>query len=273
MSSQSASTQSDPILRLSGISHTFQSTDDEAQVLRDVNLEVGEGEFVALIGHSGCGKSTLLNIMAGLVLPTAGEATFEAEPITGPGPDRAMVFQNYSLLPWLNVHENVFTAVDSVLTQATPRLKHDVTSRFLHVVGLGDQAKKRPRQLSGGMRQRVAVARAFAVHPKLLLLDEPFGALDALTKASLQDELLKLRDLGPTTESVVMVTHDIDEAIYLADRIVVLSNGPSATIAEELTVDLPRPRDRRGMVGMRAYAELKDRLLYLLTGALAREIA
>jgi nitrate/nitrite transport system ATP-binding protein len=262
-----------PLLQVQNVSQAFDTPSGRVLALDRISLEVTSGELVVLIGHSGCGKSTLLNIVAGLRAPTAGEVLFDGGPVTGPGPERAVVFQNYSLLPWLSVYDNVFVAVDSAEPTLGRKEKQELTSRFLKVVGLAGQAKKRPHQLSGGMRQRVAVARAFAVHPRLLLLDEPFGALDALTRSTLQDELLKIWSLESRTESVLMVTHDVDEAIYLADRIVVMTNGPAATVGEILTVNLERPRDKRGMVHTPEYADLKDRLLYLLTVAHARDVA
>jgi nitrate/nitrite transport system ATP-binding protein len=272
MSERSLSEQG-PLLRVQGVSQAFDTPAGRVLALDRINLDVSSGELVVLIGHSGCGKSTLLNIVAGLLAPTAGAALFDDRPIAGPGPERAVVFQNYSLLPWLSVYDNVFVAVDSAEPGLGRKEKQELTRRFLKVVGLAGQAQKRPHQLSGGMRQRVAVARAFAVHPRLLLLDEPFGALDALTRSTLQDELLKIWSLESRTESVLMVTHDVDEAIYLADRIMVMTNGPAATVGEVLTVNLERPRDKRGMMHTPEYADLKDRLLYLLTVAHARDVA
>jgi nitrate/nitrite transport system ATP-binding protein len=238
--------------------------------LRDINLDIKRGEFVSLIGHSGCGKSTLLNIIAGLYPQTAGAVELDGKPITAPSPDRAMVFQNYSLLPWLSVHGNVFAAVDEVYKEMSRAEKHEWVDEFLHKVGLYEHRDKKPSQISGGMKQRVAIARAFSIHPKVLLLDEPFGALDALTKGSLHEELVNMWSGDQQTETVVMVTHDIDEAIYLSDRIVVLTNGPASTIGEVIDVHIPRPRDKRAILHSPEWTEIKERLLYLLTVAYAK---
>jgi nitrate ABC transporter ATP-binding subunit len=206
-------------------------------------------------------------MIAGLQAPTAGVITLEGKTVREPGPDRALVFQNYSLLPWMNVWDNIFEAVDSVVTDASKAEKRERVEHFLRMVGLWDHRQKRPAQISGGMKQRVAVARAFAVHPSVLLLDEPFGALDALTRASLQEELIKLWSLDNSTETVIMVTHDIEEAIFLSDRIAVMTNGPAATIGEVVEVPLARPRHEREIVADPAYREVRDRLWYLLTEA------
>jgi nitrate/nitrite transport system ATP-binding protein len=233
-----------------------------------VDLSIKKGEFVTLIGHSGCGKSTLLSLAAGHSRPTEGVIELEGRMIAGPGPDRAMVFQGHGLLPWLTVWNNVYEAVDSVFPGRMPPQKQDKrqqVERILKVVGLWEHKDKRPGQLSGGMRQRTAVARAFAVVPRLLLLDEPFGALDALTKGTLHEELLRLWTSDRRVETVVMVTHDIDEAIYLSDRIVVMTNGPRATIREIVEVPIPRPRDKRDVLHSPAYPDLKERLMDLLS--------
>lgn len=237
--------------------------------LSGINLDIRRGEFVTLIGHSGCGKSTLLNLIAGLYPPTDGLLLLDGKRITQPGPDRAMVFQQYSLLPWLTVRSNVFEAVDAVHQDRTKREKWEIVDDFLRTVGLYDHRDKKPGQISGGMKQRVAIARAFATHPQVLLLDEPFGALDALTKGSLHDELLRMWSGEAGTETVVMVTHDIDEAVYLSDRIVVMTNGPAATIGEIIEVNLPRPRDKRSVLHTSEWTRVKERLLYLLTEAYA----
>jgi nitrate ABC transporter ATP-binding subunit len=247
--------------------------------LDGVDLSIRRGEFVSLIGHSGCGKSTLLDLIAGLTKPTSGTLTLEGEPITRPGADRGMVFQHHSLLPWLSVYDNVYQAVDSVFRDKRVVKQAEKTERIeriLRVVGLWEHRQKKPGELSGGMRQRCAVARAFAVQPRVLLLDEPFGAVDALTKAALHDELISLWSFDRTTETVIMVTHDIDEAIYLSDRIVVMTNGPRATVREVVEVPLARPRDKRGMLHEPAYADVKDHLLELLTdsaGVAARQFS
>ena len=221
------------------------------EVIRSVDLEIEPGEFVVLVGPSGCGKSTLLNLIAGLTLPTQGHLLCANREIAGPGPDRAVVFQNHSLLPWLTCFENVYLGVERVFgsanktTGAASENKAQLMARtnaVLAMVGLTAAAQKRPGEISGGMKQRVGIARALAMEPKVLLMDEPFGALDALTRAKLQDELLEI--VARTHSTVVMVTHDVDEAVLLSDKIVMMTNGPSATIGEILSVDLPRPRKR-----------------------------
>jgi nitrate/nitrite transport system ATP-binding protein len=252
--------------------------------LENVNLGVRQGEVIALIGHSGCGKSTLLSMIAGLSQPTQGEILLEGRPLRGPGPDRGVVFQNYSLLPWLSVYQNVKVAVASVHRERTDGEKARITEKFLQIVGLWEHRHKKPGEISGGMKQRTALARALATNPKVLLLDEPFGALDALTRATLQDELLKVWDStledsflraiwGDERKTILLVTHDIEEAIYLCDRIAVMSNGPAATIGKVVEVPLPRPRDRREMLESRAYVETKEELLHLLTVVYARKAA
>jgi nitrate/nitrite transport system ATP-binding protein len=230
-------------IQIHGVEQTFKTAKGPFVALRDINLTVAKGEFVALIGHSGCGKSTLLNLIAGLTTPSHGSLICANREIGGPGPDRGVVFQNHSLLPWLTCFENVHLAVDRVFGQAETRAQLRArTDAALAMVGLAAAAHKRPGEISGGMKQRVGIARALAMQPKVLLLDEPFGALDALTRAKLQDELLQI--VAQTNSTVVMVTHDVDEAVLLADRIVMMTNGPAATIGEVLTVDLPRPRNR-----------------------------
>jgi len=251
-----------PSMSVRGVEMSFRTPKGRFMALQGIDLEIRRHEFVTFIGHSGCGKSTLLSILAGLHRPTAGTVLIDDQPVTGPGPDRGVVFQSYSLLPWLTVYENVWQAVDSVLSQNLTRAQgHERVEQVLRAVGLWEHRKKRPPHLSGGMKQRVAIARAFAIEPKVLLLDEPFGALDALTRGSLQDELIDLWTHNRRVETVVMVTHDIDEAIYLSDRIVVFTNGPAATLAEIIPVTLERPRDRRAMVHTTEYADLKDHLM------------
>jgi nitrate/nitrite transport system ATP-binding protein len=211
--------------------------------LRDIDLQIMPGEVVSLIGHSGCGKSTLLNLIAGLTLPTTGVLLCEGREIPGPGPERAVVFQNHSLLPWMTCFENVLLGVEQVFgkKEGKPKLKARVEAA-LAMVSMSHALHKYPHEISGGMKQRVGIARAFAMEPKILLMDEPFGALDALTRAALQDELNGV--MAKTGATVVMVTHDVDEAVLLSDRIVMMTNGPAATIGEILTVELERPRDR-----------------------------
>jgi nitrate/nitrite transport system ATP-binding protein len=238
-------------IAISGVEQTFKTAKGPFVALRDINLSVAKGEFVTLIGHSGCGKSTLLNLIAGLTTPTQGTLLCANREIAGPGPERAVVFQNHSLLPWLTCFENVYLAVERVFgasgrvngmpaeNKAQLRARTDAA---LALVGLTPAAQKRPGEISGGMKQRVGIARALSMEPKVLLMDEPFGALDALTRAKLQDELLDI--VARTHSTVVMVTHDVDEAVLLSDRIVMLTNGPAATIGEVLTVNMPRPRSR-----------------------------
>jgi nitrate ABC transporter ATP-binding subunit len=256
-------------LELRDLTVSFATTCGRFTAVKNVNLTIPRGQIVSLIGHSGCGKSTILNAIGGLVRPTAGEVILGGVKVDAPGPDRGIVFQHYSLLPWLSVYENIFEAVDSVMTGNPKQVKVELVERFLRMVGLWEHRDKKPRQISGGMKQRVAVARAFAIHPQVLLLDEPFGALDALTKTSLQDELINLWSMDNQTETVVLVTHDIEEAILLSDKIVVMTNGPEATIGEVIEVPIPRPRNRRELVHHPEYAKIHDRLLYLLMEAFA----
>ena len=230
-------------LQVQGVGQTFRTARGPFVALLDINLAVARGEFVTLIGHSGCGKSTLLNLIAGLTQPTQGALICANREIAGPGPDRGVVFQNHSLLPWLTCFENVHLAVERVFgnTESRTQLKAR-TDAALALVGLTHAAAKRPAEISGGMKQRVGIARALSMEPQVLLMDEPFGALDALTRAKLQDELLQI--VAKTQSTVVMVTHDVDEAVLLSDRIVMMTNGPAATIGEVLHVDIPRPRNR-----------------------------
>jgi len=230
-------------IQIQGVEQTFKTNKGLFPALRDIDLDIAKGEFVALIGHSGCGKSTLLNLIAGLTTPTAGVLLCANREIAGPGPERAVVFQNHSLLPWLTCFDNVHLGIERVFgkTETKAKLKAR-TDAALDMVGLTHAAQKRPGEISGGMKQRVGIARALALEPKVLLMDEPFGALDALTRAKLQDELLEI--VARTQSTVVMVTHDVDEAVLLSDKIVMMTNGPAATIGEVLRVDLPRPRQR-----------------------------
>jgi len=230
-------------LKLDHIDKTFIRGSAETEVLKDITLGIDKGEFVSMIGHSGCGKTTLLNIVAGLARATNGGVLLEEREVNEPGPDRAVVFQNHSLLPWLTVYDNVRLAVDKVFSGTKSRAERRAwTMHNLELVQMAHAKDKRPAEISGGMKQRVGLARALAMEPKVLLLDEPFGALDALTRAHLQDSVMQIHlKLGNT---VIMITHDVDEAVLLSDRIVMMTNGPAATIGEVLAVDLPRPRDR-----------------------------
>ena len=245
------------------IGMTFGTKKGPFVALRDIDLAVGQGEFVALIGHSGCGKSTLLNLVAGLLTPSEGLLLCAGREIGGPGPDRGVVFQNHSLLPWLTCFDNVHLAVERVFggSESKADLKRR-THDALGLVGLTHAEHKLPHEISGGMKQRVGIARALAMQPKVLLLDEPFGALDALTRARLQDELMKI--VAATGSTVLMVTHDVDEAVLLADRIVMMTNGPAATIGEVLAIDLPRPRDRVALAEDTRYHHYRTAVLEFL---------
>ena len=235
------------------------------EVLRGIDLTIEQGQFVSLIGHSGCGKSTLLNVVAGLLRPDGGRVTLDGAAIDGPGPDRAMVFQNYSLLPRLSLLANVREAARAARPDRPRERTDEIVERYLTAVGLWEHRDKRPAQVSGGMQQRTAVARAFAVSPRLLLLDEPFGALDALTRARLQQELVELWSHESETETVLMVTHGIDEAVLLADRIVVMANPPHPSVREILPVPIARPRNRVSVVEDPAFRTIQERLMALLT--------
>ncbi len=241
----------------------FHTKKGDFHALRDINLTVQKGEFITLIGHSGCGKSTLLNLLAGLTTATDGMLLCANREIAGPSPERAVVFQNHSLLPWLTCHENVFLAVERVFgaTESKAQL-NERCKAALAMVGLTHAEHKRPNEISGGMKQRVGIARALSMEPKVLLLDEPFGALDALTRAHLQDELLKI--VAKTSSTVVMVTHDVDEAVLLSDRIVMMTNGPAATIGEILSVQLQRPRDRVALAQDPLYMQYRTAVLEFL---------
>ncbi|KQW00415.1 ABC transporter ATP-binding protein [Rhizobacter sp. Root1221] len=241
----------------------FHTRKGRFHALREINLNVAKGEFVTLIGHSGCGKSTLLNLIAGLTLPSGGGLICDNREIAAPGPERAVVFQNHSLLPWLTCEENVHLAVERVFgaTESGAKLKARSLAA-LDLVNMGHAATKRPHEISGGMKQRVGIARALAMEPKVLLMDEPFGALDALTRAHLQDELLKI--VARTHSTVVMVTHDVDEAVLLSDRIVMMTNGPAATIGEILSVELARPRNRVELAEDTRYVHYRKEVLDFL---------
>src|SRR5690349_4910363 len=255
-------------LRIEGVGMSFGAFD----AITGIDLAAGKGEFVSLIGHSGCGKSTLLNMVAGLLQPTEGGMVLAGREIAGPGPDRGVVFQNHSLLPWLSCFGNVYLAVERVFggSEAKAKLKAR-TQAALDLVGLAHAADKQPHEISGGMKQRVGIARALAIEPKVLLLDEPFGALDALTRATLQDELIRI--VGETGATVLMVTHDVDEAVLLSDRVVMMTNGPEATIGDILEIDLPRPRERLALVSHPRYIHLRGRVLEFLYHRQAKKAA
>jgi nitrate/nitrite transport system ATP-binding protein len=238
-------------IEVQGVEQTFKTAKGLFPALRDIDLHIAKGEFVALIGHSGCGKSTLLNLIAGLTTPTHGVLICANKEIKGPGPERA-VFQNHSLLPWLTCFDNIYLAVERVFGAKENKAQLKArTDAALALVGLTHAGQKRPGEISGGMKQRVGIARALSMEPQVLLMDEPFGALDALTRAKLQDELLEI--VARTQSTVVMVTHDVDEAVLLSDKIVMMTNGPAATIGEVLSVDLPRPRNRVALADSAEY--------------------
>jgi nitrate/nitrite transport system ATP-binding protein len=250
-------------IQIQDVGQTFHTDRGPFLALRDINLSVAKGEFVALIGHSGCGKSTLLNLIAGLTQPTQGALICANREIAGPGPDRGVVFQNHSLLPWLTCFENVYLAVERVFGAKESRVQLKArTEAALALVGLTPASAKRPGEISGGMKQRVGIARALSMEPQVLLMDEPFGALDALTRAKLQDELLQI--VAKTHSTVVMVTHDVDEAVLLADRIVMMTNGPAATIGEVLHVDIPRPRSRVTLAEDTRYTQCRKAVIDFL---------
>jgi nitrate/nitrite transport system ATP-binding protein len=255
-------------LDIDHISMEFPTPDGPYVALRDVNLDMAKGEFVSLIGHSGCGKSTVLNVVAGLYKATTGGVVLDGKEVDEPGPERAVVFQNHSLLPWLTAYENVELAVKQVFGRANSKQTKSKTEmkewieHNLHLVHMDHAMHKRPDEISGGMKQRVGIARALAMEPKVLLMDEPFGALDALTRAHMQESLMEIHaDLGNT---VIMITHDVDEAVLLSDRIVMMTNGPAATIGEILEIELPRPRDRVELSDNARYNHYRHEVLTFL---------
>jgi nitrate/nitrite transport system ATP-binding protein len=255
-----------PILELAAASKSFGRAHQRTNVLRDIHLSIKEGDFVSIIGYSGSGKSTLINLIAGLLKPDTGTARMEGEIITGPGPERGIVFQNYSLLPWLTVTENVALAVDQIFPNLSPAERAERTANFIDMVKLSPAAKKFPRELSGGMRQRVSVARTLAVNPRVLLLDEPLSALDALTRATLQDEIADIWHKNRTT--VVWITNDPDEALLVADRVIPLLPGiDGATLGDEISVQIPRPRLRKEILNLPEFKALKIQLVTTLLDA------
>jgi nitrate/nitrite transport system ATP-binding protein len=256
-------------LSLKGVSKGFGPQGRRREVLRNIHLSIEKGEFVAIVGYSGAGKTTLISMIAGLVKPDSGEVTLDGRKVTGPGPDRGVVFQNYSLLPWLSVYQNVLLAVDEVFAAWPKERRRAHAEKYISMVNLAPARDKRPSQLSGGMRQRVAVARALAMDPDVLLLDEPLSALDALTRATLQDEVERIWERDQKT--VVMITNDVDEGILLADRIVPLGAGPGATLGPEVEVDLPRPRDRKALNHHPRFKEIRRQVIEYLLGPGGRE--
>jgi bicarbonate transport system ATP-binding protein len=256
-------------VNIEGVSKVYPTPTGPYTVLENVNLSVNEGEFICVIGHSGCGKSTLLNMVSGFATPTIGSVTVGGKTITEPGPDRMVVFQNYALLPWLTVFDNVYLAVDSVNPNRSEQEKRAIAREHLALVGLTEAMDKKPTQISGGMKQRVSIARALAIRPEVLILDEPFGALDAITKEELQEELLKIWTDHQCT--VLMITHDIDEALFLADKLVMMTNGPAAGIGEVMNIDFPRPRDRDQIMEQPEYYDLRNYALDFLYNRFAHD--
>ncbi len=263
--------QADPFLIVDNISKVYPTKNDGTYTVLDgVNLTVNEGEFICLIGHSGCGKSTLLNMVSGFAKPTTGEVRLKGKSIEKPGPDRMVVFQGYALLPWLTVFENVFLGVNTVFPKKSHAEKTRIVKEHLAMVGLADAMEKKPPQISGGMKQRVAIARALALRPEVLVLDEPFGALDAITKEELQEELLKIWNDHRCT--VLMITHDIDEALFLADKLVMMTNGPAAKIGEVMEIPFRRPRNRTRIMETPEYYKLRNYALDFLYNRFAHGV-
>ena len=255
-------TTDQPFLLIDQVSKVYPTKTGDYIVLDGIDLSVKEGEFVCVIGHSGCGKSTLLDMVSGFNTPTSGQVLLNGKAITKPGPDRMVVFQNYCLLPWKTVYENVHLAVSAVFPEKSKAEKDEIVRANLHMVGLDEAIDKKPGQISGGMKQRVSIARALSIRPEILILDEPFGALDAITKEELQEELLDIWDEHRIT--VMMITHDIDEALFLCDRLVMMSNGPSAKIGEILEIPFDRPRDRAVVMEDPRYIQLRNQALDFL---------
>lgn len=255
-SSSKAASDRESFLALDRVTKIYPTPSGPNVVIKDISLNVAEGEFICVIGHSGCGKSTLLNSVSGFAVPTEGEVRLEGKRITKPGPDRMVVFQNYALLPWLTTYENVYLSIDAVHPNKSHSEKDSLVQEHLAMVGLAEAAEKKPTQLSGGMKQRVSIARALILRPKILVLDEPFGALDAITKEEMQEELTQIWTDHRCT--VLMVTHDIDEALFLADRIVMMTNGPAAGIGEIMDVPFARPRDRSQIMEDPEYYNLRN---------------
>ncbi|EJM7154031.1 ABC transporter ATP-binding protein [Vibrio parahaemolyticus] len=250
------------LLDLTRLEMRFPTPDGEFIALKNVDLQINKGEFVSLIGHSGCGKSTVLNLVAGLYMPTDGGVIVDGREVAGPGPDRAVVFQNHSLLPWLTVYQNVELAVKQIAGKKGKAWIQEQVNHYLELIQMQHAAHKKPDEISGGMKQRVGIARALALQPKVLLMDEPFGALDALTRAHLQDALMKIQ--AELNNTVIMITHDVDEAVLLSDKIVMMTNGPAATIGEVLEVNLPRPRERVALADDAQYQKCRQAVLKFL---------
>ena len=257
-------------LSLEGIEKRFPRAKQEDYVaVTDVNLEIKENEIISIIGHSGCGKSTLLNMIAGLDAQSEGAIVLQNKHVNGPGPERAVVFQNHSLLPWLSVYENIELAVKKVMPELSKNECKERVEKFINMVNLDAAKEKLPSEISGGMKQRVGIARALAIKPKVLLMDEPFGALDSLTRANLQEHLMRIQQNVKNT--VIIITHDIDEAVLLSDRVIMMTNGPEATIGEILEVNLPRPRERVALQSDREYIRCREAILSFLYEKFAKE--
>jgi bicarbonate transport system ATP-binding protein len=268
-SANPAAVGASPLLRFEQLGKVYATPTGPYPVLENINFTVNQGEFVCVIGHSGCGKSTLLNMVSGFAKPSSGQVLLNGKPIEKPGPDRMVVFQGYALLPWMTAYENVYLGIDSVKPNLPEHEKREITLEHLEMVGLTAAAEKKITQISGGMKQRVAIARALAIRPEVLILDEPFGALDAITKEELQEELLKIWNTQRCT--VLMITHDIDEALFLADRLVMMTNGPAAGIGEILAIDFPRPRSREDIMEDPRYYELRNQALDFLYNRFAHD--
>ncbi|MGR5250826.1 ABC transporter ATP-binding protein [Vibrio astriarenae] len=253
---------SKPLLDLTQLGMSFPTPSGDFVALKNVNLRIQEGEFISLIGHSGCGKSTVLNLVAGLHLPTSGGVIVDGREVAGPGPDRAVVFQNHSLLPWLTVYQNVELAVKQIVKGQYKAWIREQVNHYLELIQMSHAADKKPDEISGGMKQRVGIARALALQPKVLLMDEPFGALDALTRARLQDSLMEIQ--AELNNTVIMITHDVDEAVLLSDKIVMMTNGPAATVGEVLDINLPRPRNRVALADNPEYQKCRQAVLRFL---------
>ncbi len=258
-------------LEMRGVAKGYGEGAARSEVLRNVNLSVKKGEFVAIVGYSGAGKTTLISMIAGLLHPDRGEVLVDGKKVQGPGPDRGIVFQNYSLLPWLTAFDNVYLAVDQVFGSWSAQQKREHTMKYLKLVKLADAGHKKPHELSGGMRQRVSVARALAANPEVLLLDEPLGALDALTRATLQDEIERI--WREEQKTALLITNDVDEGILLADRIIPLSAGPGATLGPDVVIDIPRPRDRKGLSRDPRFRAIRNEIIAYLLGPGSRKKA
>ena len=265
-----ASLNQDAFLTIDNVAKIYPTKTGSYTVLQNVNLKINKGEFICLIGHSGCGKTTLLNMVSGFSQPSIGQVRVNGKPVVKPGPDRMVVFQGYALLPWLTVFENVYLAVKRVYPEKSQAEKTRIVNEHLAMVGLTEAAEKKPTQISGGMKQRVAIARALSIRPEVLILDEPFGALDAITKEELQEELLKIWNDHRCT--VLMITHDIDEALFLADKLVMMTNGPAATIGEVMEIPFKRPRNRTRIMETPEYYKLRNYALDFLYNRFAHDV-